>query len=391
MGPRAFCILLISAFSAMLGLGVISPFLPAFAKAHGANGFWLGMIFAGFGISRGVIMPLISVLSEKVGRKIFVAGGLLLFSLVSLLYPHAEDVYSLTAVRIIHGLSSGMIIPIVLAYAGDFAKQGTEGAITAKMNTMFYLGLAAGPLLGGFLDQNYGFDSVFFAMSALGGFCFLITVIFLPDLKSTSEHHVEEGIPFFRLLRFNFIKAVLVMAVITTLFVVAFMSFMPSVAETDNIDPVHIGIIISIGIFLAGVLQIPFGKLSDKFDPPGKMIQVSLGSSVGMFALFAVPFCPDFHGLLISGIFVGLGAAISTPALLAMAVGIGKKAGMARWMGIFNSFMCLGYVITPILAGVVMDHLGVDSVFYLFGIAGLCGVALAGRYFHRRVLGLKTR
>ncbi|MGB3113899.1 MAG: MFS transporter, partial [Candidatus Omnitrophota bacterium] len=85
-----------TAFSTMLGLGIISPFLPELVGRHGANGFWIGMIFAGFGISRGLIVPFIGKISDRLGRKLFVASGLFLFSVISLLYPRAGNIYGLT-------------------------------------------------------------------------------------------------------------------------------------------------------------------------------------------------------------------------------------------------------------------------------------------------------
>ena len=71
----------------MLGMGVISPFLPELVRRHNANGFWMGMVFAGFAFSRGLIMPLVGRASDRFGKKIFVASGLFLFSIISLLYP----------------------------------------------------------------------------------------------------------------------------------------------------------------------------------------------------------------------------------------------------------------------------------------------------------------
>ncbi|NQT32608.1 MAG: MFS transporter, partial [Candidatus Omnitrophica bacterium] len=191
MRRSTFAILLITAFSSMIGMGVIAPFLPVFAKQHGANGFWMGFIFAGFGISRGIIMPIVGRLSDRIGRKIFVAGGLFLFTVISLFYPLANSIFTLTIVRMVHGLAAGMIMPIVMAYVGDLAEEGKEGEFTGAVNMMFYLGLAAGPFLGGMLNHYFGFDSVFFAMSALGAVTFLIVVVFLPKDKGLEARKQE--------------------------------------------------------------------------------------------------------------------------------------------------------------------------------------------------------
>ncbi|MGB2630235.1 MAG: MFS transporter [Candidatus Omnitrophota bacterium] len=357
-----------TAFSTMLGLGIISPFLPELVGRHGANGFWIGMIFAGFGISRGLIVPFIGKISDRLGRKLFVASGLFLFSVISLLYPRAGNIYGLTFVRLLHGLSAGMIIPIVMAYVGETSEKGKEAGTVGFLIMMFYFGLAAGPLLGGYLGQIYGLDPVFYAMSALGAVTFLIVVFFLPDIQKTAGEGSPQTVTFKDLAHHRYVMAILIIAVFIAFMLAVFMSFLPSIAVNDRVDVSHIGIIISLGIFIAGLLQVPFGRVADSLDRIGKFLQAGTGSAISMMALFAVPFCPDFRALLVAGLFVGLGTAISISALSNLSIGVGKKIGMGSWMGIYNAAFSVGFVLTPIIAGVIMDHLGIDSVFYLFGV-----------------------
>jgi MFS family permease len=57
----------------------------------------------------------------RYGRRIFIASGLLLLAVISLLYLPAHTEYTLTAVRLLHGLAAGMIIPVAMTYAGEVA------------------------------------------------------------------------------------------------------------------------------------------------------------------------------------------------------------------------------------------------------------------------------
>ena len=378
-----------AAFSATLGMGIISPFLPEFAKQHGANGFWVGMIFAGYGISRAIIVPIIGKVSDKFGRKIFVVSGLFLFTVISLLYPRANSIYLLTLIRMLHGLAAGMIIPVVMAYVGEYAEEGKTGLTTGTLNMMFYMGLAAGPFLGGYLGQEFGFDSVFYIMSILGGITCLIVVLLLPDLRLQKNASQKEHITFSSLIKYHFIKAVLISAAIMALMISVFLSFLPSLADSIRIDPDHIGIILSFGIFFAGIFQILFGRLADKLTTVGKLIQIGTGTTIGMLCLFIMPLCPNFHALLITGGILGLGASISAPALLSLSVGIGKRAGMGFWMAILSTAMSVGVVITPLLAGVIMDHYGIDAVFYSLGLVMLFCGSFAAHFIHLRMLGIK--
>ncbi len=369
----SFFVLLLTAFSAMLGMGIISPFLPKFASDHGANGFWMGMIFAGYGFSRGIIMPVIGNISDKYGRKIFVLTGLLIYSLISLAYPLVESIYMLTLVRIIHGFATGMIMPIIMAYIGDISVQGTESKSTGMMNMMFYFGLATGPIMGGVINKYFGFDHIFYTMSVLGLISFFTVYFFLPDSRKYISDISPDPVLISELFKYDFIKAVLIIAVVCTLLMGVFISFLPSLAESLNIGTLHIGFILTLGIFLAGALQPFFGKIADRLDPLGKLIQVGIGVSVSMLAILSFPECPDFKALLIVAGFIGIGASMSTPALTGISVRIGKSTGMGKWMGTIQAAMSLGLVITPLIAGIIFDYLGIKAVFYLVGLIAFFG------------------
>ena len=385
MQVRTFCLLMMAAFSATLGLAVITPFLPELVEKHGANGFWIGMIFAGYGLSRGIITPLIGKASDKVGRKIFVVAGLFVYSVVSFFYSKADNVYLLTLVRLIHGLSAGMILPIVMTYVGELAQQGKEGLTTGALNTVLFLGVAIGPVFGGEVAEGYGFNSVFYAMALLGMITLFLVVFFLPEVKGhVPTEKAADTAPFNVLIKYSYIKAVLIMSLVSVALFAVFLSFLPSIAIKDSVDMIHIGFVISIAILIAGLLQIPFGSVADRYDRLGKLLQCCVGVSVSMMAIFVLPFCPDFKALLLAGCFLGLGNAIVTPALSCISVGIGQRVGMGRWMGIFWAVMSAGLVAAPIAAGIIMDRLGINSVFYLSAIFAFFAILLCFYYMYKK-------
>ncbi len=385
MQIRAFCLLMLAAFSAALGLAVITPFLPELVGKHGANGFWIGMIFAGYGLSRGIITPLIGKASDKVGRKIFVVSGLFIYSVVSYFYSMANNVYLLTLVRMLHGLSAGMILPVVMTYVGELARQGREGLTIGALNTVLYLGIAIGPIIGGELAERYGFNAVFYAMALLGMITLVLVKFFLPEVKGRAPAQLAAGTaPFNILLKYSYIKAVLIMSLVSVALFAVFLSFLPSIGIKDSLDMIHIGFVISVAIFIAGLLQIPLGRITDRFDRLGKLLQSCLGISVSMMAIFVLPFCPNFQALLLAGCFLGIGNAIVTPALSCISVEIGQKVGMGRWMGIFWAGMSAGLVSAPIAAGIIMDRLGIDSVFYSFAIFAFFAVILSLYYMYKK-------
>ncbi|WAI01719.1 MFS transporter [Methanogenium organophilum] len=180
-------ILLVAVFLGMLGLGIVIPLLPIFVENFGASPFWVGALFAGYGLSRIIFTPLIANYSDKYGRKWLITAGLAIYAVVSLSYIVAASVGVLFVIRFIHGIASAMIGPVAMAYVGDITPPGMEGMYQGKLSNAFYLGMGAGPLIGGALYHLSGLDAVFMLMSGLSVIPCLLCIRYLPESKPQSR------------------------------------------------------------------------------------------------------------------------------------------------------------------------------------------------------------
>ena len=156
---QIFAILLLALFISTLGIGIIVPMLPIYAETLGASGIWIGLIFSGFSIARFFVMPIVGRLSDRSGRKTFIAAGLFLYALVSLGFISAKSPETLTVLRLGQGFAAAMIIPIAQAYAGELSPSHSEGKYMGIFSLALFAGFGVGPLMGGFLKDLYGMGS----------------------------------------------------------------------------------------------------------------------------------------------------------------------------------------------------------------------------------------
>lgn len=380
MKKRIFSVLFISVFAAMLGLGIIAPLMPIYARSLGASGIWLGIIFAGFSLSRGIFMPIIGKLSDKKGKKRFITSGLLLYSIISLFYLLAGEVYYLTAVRLFHGLASAMVIPVARAYIGEIAEKGEEGRYMGTFNIPLLLGMGSGPFLGGVLNDSFGIASVFYVMAGLGAIAFLITLVFLPDKKYLGIREIDDPIPFKEIIKNNVVKGLFLFRAIDGMGKGGVLAFLPILASTRGITSSQVGIIISFSIFLMALLQRPFGRLADRYN---KLFLVLIGSSLGALTLLLIPIARNFWELFFISSLMGLGGATAIPSASALSVEVGQRLGMGFSMGLFSTAMSVGMIAAPIISGVVMDILGVKYVFFVVGVISLLGTFVFYHYVRR--------
>ena len=371
---RIYNVLFISVFATMLGLGVVSPLLPIYAENLGATGIWLGIIFSAFALSRSVFMPVIGRISDRQGRKWIILIGMFAYAATSLTYLVADSVYSLTVVRFAHGLASAMVVPIAMAYVADFSEKGKEGSRMGNFSISMFLGMGVGPLLGGFLNDTFGIDSVFYVMAALSAFATLLVGISLPE-TNRGKFTIQEGdiVPMRETLRLPVMRGVMIFTFISALGRGGMMVFIPVFAPLIAISPFEVGVVLSANTFLMALLQVPMGRLTDTGN---KVALIVTGSAITAFAIAVIPFSGSFWPLLVITSVVGVGGAIQQPAIMALTVDAGRTLGMGTSMGAYNTVFGIGMIIAPLMGGVFMDFVGVDAVFYVGGAIGLLGTGI---------------
>lgn len=165
--------------SRMLGMFMLFPVFSLYAQGlAGANEFLVGVALGAYGLSQGVLQIPFGWLSDRVGRKTVIAGGLLLFAFGSLLAGMAEGIGEMIAARAVQGM--GAVAAVTMAYAVDITPAEKIGKVMAVLGASigmsFVLSLIIGPLLSGWL----GVDGLFYLIAALA-FSGMAGSLFLPQ------------------------------------------------------------------------------------------------------------------------------------------------------------------------------------------------------------------
>lgn len=366
---RISLVLYVSLFTAMLGAGVIAPVMPAYAETLGATGFWLGFIWAGFSVSRAIVMPVAGRLSDRSGRKRFIVLGLSIYALSSLGYAWAGGIPQLVIVRFLHGCGSAMVIPIAAAIIGDLSPAGEEGRMMGGFGFALFLGFGAGPLLGGMLMDRTGIAAPFYLMGILSFVSLLLVILLLPDDERSSAA-LRRGSPFTVMWRGSRFRGLLVFRFSNAVCRATLLSFLPVFAAGLGIGGSRVGILLSANILLTGILQQLSGRVADRVK---RHVLVAAGNGITALALLVLPLAGTFEHLLIIGLCMGVGSGFAFPAAGAVATELGREHGMGSLMGYFNMSMSLGMIVGPIIAGLILDGFGTESVFLFAAAVGFFG------------------
>ncbi len=371
--------LLSALFIALVGIGIIAPVMPIYATDLGATGFTLGLIIAGFSLSRGLLQPFVGGLADKHGRKRFLVSGLFIYSLAGYAYTLAYAVEHLVCIRIMHGIGSAMIIPMAMAYIGDMSPQGEEGKYMGMLNIALFSGIGGGPILGGFFLDIWGQDSAFYAMSALSMVSLLMVAALLPE-QAKSDLMPDYGpmlSVFRRMLRSKRVMGMLLSRMATMIIMIPSIAFLPLLMKAFmNSTGIEIGLVVASRTLVNAVLQTPFGRWADYWYK-GRIIFI--GSTIISIGVFAVPFAGDLMQLMLLFALIGLGEAVVWPALGALATEEGRHYGQGSMMGVFNMAMSGGLFVGAMGVGSMVDFIGLAWAFYIVAVVLFVSTVVAVR------------
>jgi len=365
MNRQILMTLLLSIFIALLGIGIIIPVMPVFAQQLGAGGVALGMIIAAFSVTRGLLQPMVGSLSDRWGRKGFLVAGLFVYGIVGLLIPHAKTILHLILIRGFHGVGSAMIVPIGMAYMSSLAPSGHEGRYQSYLNIAIFCGIGCGPMIGGFVSDLFGFASVFYVMAVLSFFAFILVIRNMPSqLAETKSKQAGLLKSMGAMMKNRRTMGILTARFATMILMVPTMAFLP-LLMTDRIGAsgLQIGLVIAGRTLFNAVLQVPAGKVADKYN---KLILLVAGCICLSASIFAVPFMKGFTAMLILYCLLGMGEAIIWPVLGAYASQDGRERyGHGTMMGVFSLAMSGGVFCGAMLAGFAMDSWGINWAYFV--------------------------
>jgi EmrB/QacA subfamily drug resistance transporter len=167
-------VLLIATFSAFLTAflsSAINLALPSISKELHATAVQVAWIASSFLLASAVFLIPFGRLADIIGRKKIFTLGISFFSLNSFLVVFCHDIHTLLIIRALQGISASMIFTTGMAIITSVFGPGERGRAMGINVTAVYTGLSAGPVIGGFLTQYFGWRSIFIFVFPLGLIC----------------------------------------------------------------------------------------------------------------------------------------------------------------------------------------------------------------------------
>ena len=137
-------------------------------------------------VTSTTIIPISGKLGDLFGRKRFLQGGMVGFLAASALCGLAPSMLWLVVARALQGIFGGFLTSSALASIADLYLPATRAKMQGVFTSVFALAAITGPVLGGFLTDQFGWRSVFYINIPFGIVAFAVVAATMPAIRTKS-------------------------------------------------------------------------------------------------------------------------------------------------------------------------------------------------------------
>ena len=171
----------------MLGLFMVLPVMSIyFDQYQQSSAFLLGIALGIYGLTQAILQIPLGLLSDKIGRRPVILGGLLVFILGSVVAATAESAIGVIAGRALQGM--GAIASTLMALVTDLTAEQNRTKAMASIGGSIGISFAIAMVLGPIVATNFGMAGIFWLTALMGLIGVLIVSKAIPKAFSMRQN-----------------------------------------------------------------------------------------------------------------------------------------------------------------------------------------------------------
>ena len=346
--------------------GLPMSYFPNYAIGLGATVASIGLFSSSFALASAIMSPRVGSFSDRVGRKKVIVLGLIGDLIIGALTGLAPNWVWLILIRVLNGAVSSAAMLAAEALLMDSVSPSRWGEANGFVLSMGMIGRNIGPFFGG-LVQSISFSSGFslvdsyrvpyFVDAGMTVLSLLLVLWKVQDtgtMRESNPRIPREAFVHTMKLTMSFSFKILLLCSFFSGMGMGFLIPIMALFYTDKfgIEPVEIGLILSIGGFIGLFASYLAGRLS---DIKGRKPLIAVGSVLSGSSMFTLPLTGNVIQAAVVLSLRSLGFNIHMPAMRALRADVTPSEARGHYFGLFRAAFLAGDIVSPLLSGYIYD------------------------------------
>jgi MFS family permease len=149
---------------------------------QGASEALIGLAIGIYGLAQAIFQIPFGLVSDRIGRKPLIIGGLAIFVLGSVIAAMSDSIWGIILGRALQG--SGAIAAAVMALLSDLTREQNRTKAMAFIGVSFGVTFAIAMVLGPIITHKLGLHALFWMIAGLATLGIVLTILVVPDSKN---------------------------------------------------------------------------------------------------------------------------------------------------------------------------------------------------------------
>jgi EmrB/QacA subfamily drug resistance transporter len=182
--------LMVTLLLAALDQTIVATALPRVVSELGGISQY-SWVFTAYMLGSTVTVPLYGKLGDVHGRKPLFLIAITIFLVGSALCGLAQNMVQLVVFRAIQGVGAGGLFPLTLAMVGMIVPPRDRGRYQGLIGSVFAAASILGPLIGGFIVDNFSWRWIFYVNLPVGGVAMAVIIVTMPRRRTKQKHSID--------------------------------------------------------------------------------------------------------------------------------------------------------------------------------------------------------
>ena len=345
-----FVIITLSGLAYFVGFTALYPVLPRFVEDLGGASWTVGLAVGSFGVTAGLLRPMVGRLGDHYGRRVLVVGGMAVAAVSLAGHLVVDSVVAVIALRLLFGVGEAAAFVGLATAIQDMAPTERRAEAASYFSASVYGGIAVGPLFGDLLLTRYGYDLIWITLTAVvlfGAVLGLAVPSPTPAFKPVERAEPDRT----RRRAFVHPEAVWPGLALGAAMVgyAGFVSFITLLIDKRGVGDA--GVAFSIYAVLTLTVRVIGGKIGDRV---GELRTGAVSLVLIAIGLFVIAGWGSTVGLHLGIVGLAGGMALNFPALMALVTRRADEADRAHAIASFVMFFDIGFGIGALAIGAVV-------------------------------------
>ncbi|MGG7648044.1 MFS transporter [Pseudomonas sp. ES4] len=361
----ALASLSLSMLLSSLGTSIANVGLPTLAQVFNASFQHVQWIVLAYLLAITTLIVSVGWIGDITGRRRLLLVGIGVFTLASALCGLAPTLWLLIGARALQGIGAAIMMALTMAFVGETVTKAKTGSAMGLLGTMSAIGTAMGPSLGGLLIDGFGWQAIFLITVPLGLLTLVLAHRYLPadrqqpktdragfDPLGTlllaltlaayalamtlgrgsfgplnialllaagggaclfvfTEARVTSPLIRLAMFRDAVLSGSLAMSLLVATVMMATLVVGPFyLAHGLGLDAVLVGLVLSVGPFVAALTGVPAGRIADRFGAYRMTLAGLFAMAIGCLMLSVLPESFGIGGYLLPMVVITIGYAL---------------------------------------------------------------------------------